>query len=254
MKKTDSPEKFSGQGVLEEAGLPKMRPLYRVAGVAVIGMLALIAVQIAAFIVWPVPEDVAGWFALLQSNAIAGLIHLDVIYAMNNIIIAVMFFGLYMSLRKKNEALTLIALLLGLMGVASYLSSNPAFEMLNLSGQYAQSASDSARGMVLASGGAALARWEGTSFLAYYMLNALSLIITGGVMLKSSIYGKTAAVLCIASGILTLVPSTAGEIGQYFSLASLAPWLIFSAMAGVKFLKLSRINGGEMQALQAAAQ
>ncbi len=228
--------------IRREAELPKWAPLYRIAGVAAIVMLVLMPIQIAVFTIWPTPSSVPEWFRLFKDNWLLGLMHLDLLYIINNIIVAIMCLAFCMSLRQKHEALLMIALLAGLLGIGAYFSSNSAFEMLDLSRQFAQSASDAEKAIHLAAGQVMIAQWKGTAFDIYYELNAVSLLIMAGVMFKSAVYGKTMAAFGFLSGLLMLIPSTAGMIGRVFALASLVPWAVFSAMSARKWLRLFRLG------------
>ncbi len=226
-----------------EVGLPGWGQLYRIAGIATIAMLILIPIQIAVYTIWPTPKSVPEWFQMLQSSWLLGLMHLDLLYIVNNTIVAVMYLAFYLSLRQKNEALLLLALMSGLLATAAYYSSNPAFEMLSLSRQFAISVSEPERSVFLAAGQALIAQWKGTAFDIYYILSAICLIIIAVVMFKSAIYGKAMAAIGLSSGILMLIPSTVDTLGVYFSLASLVPWVVFSALAAIQFLRLSRSGG-----------
>lgn len=225
-----------------EIGLLKWGELYRIAGIATIVMLILIPVQITVYTIWPIPASTLEWFRLFQSNWVLGLMHLDVLYILNNTIVAIMYLAFYMSLRRKNEVLMLLAVLAGLLATAAYYSSNPAFEMLSLSRQFSAIDAEPQRAMLLAAGQALIAQWKGTAFDVYYILSAACLIIIARTMFKSVVYGKFMAVIGLSSGILMLIPSTVGNIGIYFSLASLVPWMIFSVQAAVRFLRLSRMT------------
>ncbi|OQB20473.1 MAG: hypothetical protein BWY11_02313 [Firmicutes bacterium ADurb.Bin182] len=228
--------------IQSEAGLPKWGSLYGIAGIATILMLVLIPVQIAVFTIYPTPGSATGWFQLFKDSWILGLAHLDILYIVNNTIVAVMYVAFYFSLRRKNEGWLLIALVTGLLATAAYYSSNPAFEMLSLSRQFFESSQGLERAALEGVGRALIAQWKGTSFDIYYILSAICLIIIAAVMFKSAIYGKIMAAIGLSSGILMLIPSSAGTLGRYFSLASLVPWVVFSIMAAKKFLNLSRIS------------
>ncbi len=236
-----SPTDVEQTSLQSEAELPKWRLLYRIAGVATVAMLILIPVQIAIFTIWPTPKNTTEWFELFQSSWILGLMHLDFLYIINNTIVAVMYLAFYLSLRRKNEALMLIALLTGLLGTAAYYSSNPAFEMMSLSRLFTGSAAEPQRSALLAAGQVLIAQWKGTAFDVYYILSAICLILIAAVMFKSAVYGKVMAAIGLSSGILMLIPSTAGTLGLFFSLASLVPWMVFSAMAAARFLRLGSV-------------
>lgn len=215
------------------------KPLYKAAGFASIIMLFIMVAQIIIYILWPPPETAIDFFYLFQSNWLLGLLSLDLLYILNNTILIVIYLALYFSLRRINEAVMLIGLVLGLVGISAYFASNMSFEMLSLSNQYATISSEYYRTALLGAGAALLAVYKGTAFNVYYVLNAITLLIFAFVMLRSDIFSKATAIIGIISGVLMSIPSTAGAIGLVFSLGSLIPWAIFLVLISRKFFKLS---------------
>jgi hypothetical protein len=65
------------------------RTLYRAAGAAALITAVLIPIQIAVFIAYPFPDTVAGWFRLLQDDALAGLVDLDLLLVVDNVLLVV---------------------------------------------------------------------------------------------------------------------------------------------------------------------
>ena len=47
----------------------------------------LIPVQLAVFMANPFPEAVTGWFELLQDNPLAGLVDLDLLLVVDNVLL-----------------------------------------------------------------------------------------------------------------------------------------------------------------------
>jgi len=226
--------------VQAEVNLDKWKSLYKMAGFAAIAMLIIIPVQIIVFIINPIPGSIENWFSLFHNNWLLGLIHQDMLYIMNNILVALMYLAFYVALRPKNESLMTVALLLGLLGIAAYLASNKSFELLNISNLYYAASTEEQKFMLLASGQALLIGWQGTAFLIYYILNGIALIIISSVILKSMVFSRTTAVIGLISGVLMMIPSTAGTIGIIFSLASLIPWYVFSILTAKQFLRMSK--------------
>lgn len=232
------------EAYLIEADPDKWKYLYKIAGYATIIMLIIIPIQITIFTVFPFPDSIENWFNVLRDNWLLGLIHLDLLYIINNIIVAIMYLAIYFSLKQKNEGYMVIALLLGFLGTSAYFSSNKAFEMLSISNLYFNAISDTAKTTFLTAGETLLLSWKGTAFDIYYVLSGITLIIISCVMFKSSIYGKKTAAFGLSSGLLMMIPSTAGTVGLIFSLASLIPWMVFSVLVAVKFLQLGNLTLG----------
>lgn len=223
-----------------EAEPEKWALLYRLAARLAVVMLFLIPVQVIIFALFPIPETIDEFFSTFNGNWALGLLHADVLYIINNLIVGVMYLAFYFSLKRRGESLMLIALVLGLIGICAYMASNKAFELLSLSKGFSLAADEAAKNLYRAAGMAVLAEWQGTAFDVYYVLNGIALIIMAFVMLKSPLYGKRTAMIGIAAGILMAIPSTAGKLGLAFSLASLVPWIVFAAMSAKVFLALGR--------------
>lgn len=233
----------SGQvyhNAVSEAVDSRWKGLSKAGGVAALSMLALMILQIVVFVAWPPPDTVAGYFALFQENWFLGLLSMDLLYILDSVLQILIYLALYMVLRRAAESAMLIGVVLGIVGVAAYFASNPAFEMLSLGNQYAAAASETQRATFLAAGQAMFERYTGTAFDIYYVLNAVVLFIFSPVMLRSRLFSKATAYLGIAAGVLMVVPSSAGVLGLYFSLASLVPWAALLVLVGLRLLHLGR--------------
>jgi hypothetical protein len=212
--------------------------IIRTGAFAALAMLAVMIAQILIYVIWPPPETVEEFFSLFQQNKLLGLLSLDLLYLVNNALLILFYLSLFAALRKVSFSASLIALVLGLVGIAAYYASNTAFEMLSLSSQYA-TASDAQRLQYLTAGQVMLETYKGTSFDVYYVLNGIMLLILAVVMLRTSVFNKVTASFALASGLLMSIPSTAGTIGMIFALASLVPWAVFSILAALRLLTLS---------------
>jgi hypothetical protein len=230
-------------GNFDEIDLSKRSwaPLFRWSAYLSAAMLLFIPAQIVIFAVYPPPETVEGFFQLYKDNWILGLLNFDFIYILNNVILIFIYLSLAVCLFRENQAFSLTALTLGIVGAACYFPTNPAFEMLSLSRGY-WTAAPEAQAQYLAAGETLLACYKGTAFDVYYVLNAIALLLFSAAIYKSSRFSKSMGIWGLASGILMLVPSSAGIIGMMFSLLSLVPWVVFLFMLSKKFYKLSKIQ------------
>lgn len=211
---------------------PAWKPLYRIAGVAALIMVVFIPIQSIVFIVSPPPSTVIGWFTLFQNNKLLGLLDMDLLLIVDQVLMGLILLALYTALRRASQSFMAIALTAGLVGIAAYFASSTAFNMLSLSDQYAAATTDAQRSLFLASGQATLAIWQGTAFDVGYVLEGVALLIIAVVMLRSMLFNKVTAFVGILLGVMSLLPPTAGTIGLVFSLGSLVPleiWLILIA-------------------------
>ena len=210
-----------------------LKSLFRVGGVAALIMVALVPIQIAAFVMAPQPASVADWFTLLQNNELLGLIRLDILLVVDYALFLPIFLALFFALRRTNESFIAIATVLGFSGAVIYIASNPAFSMLYLSNQYAATTADAQRSMLVAAGQAMLANFgQGTSYVASYILASIAPLIISVIMLRSKIFSKATAYTGIVAnglGLAIFVPI----FGLYLSLISvviLQVWLILIAL------------------------
>ena len=205
------------------------RPLFALAWILALVMLLLIPLQIVVFVIAPPPDTVTGFFDLFQQHPFLGLLSLDFIYLFNNAILVIIYLAIAALLFREKPVPVLLALVLGLIGIACYYPSNPAFEMLTLSTLYAQALPPD-QSLYLAAGEAVMAGYTGTAFNTYYVFNAIGLLLFATTFLRSPGFKKSIGYWGLASGGLMIVPSSAGLVGMIFSLLSLIPWVVFIAL------------------------
>lgn len=229
---------MTDSGAIAAAGRTDVRGLLRVGGWAALGSAGLIVVQIAVFAVWPPVHTVAEVFALMNENPVVGLLSLDLLYVVNNLLVWLFYVGLGAALFPVSRSAVTVAVGLGTLQMAAYLASNPAVEMLTLA--RAQATADaSARAALAAAGEALLTSWKGTAFLTYYFLGAIVLFVFFWLLRRSADFPPSTARWALASGVLMLVPSSFGTVGLVFALASLVPWSVLCVVGGRRLLRLA---------------
>jgi Domain of unknown function (DUF4386) len=211
---------------MQQTSTVNFRNLYQMAKYAGILMIVIIILQIIVFTISPPPDTVQGFFALYHQNSIIGLLSLDFLYLINNLLLVFLYLGIAAILYRENPSLVFPALMLGLIGIGCYYPSNPAFEMLILSNQY-YLATPVFQPQYLAAGEMLLAGYTGTSFNAYYVMSTLSLMLFSYALLKSNTLPRKVGLFGLIAGILMIIPSSAGLLGMIFSLLSLIPWTVF---------------------------
>jgi Domain of unknown function (DUF4386) len=200
---------------------PSWGTLYRAAGVAALITAALVPVQLAVFMAYPFPETVTGWFQLLQDNPLAGLVDLDLLLVVDNVLLVVIALALYVALRPANPSVTTMATGLWLLAIVLFIAANPALELLALSDRFATATSAPERAATVAAGEALLAGWKGTAFHVGYVLGQLAGIMIGLVMLRSGRFGRAVPSTLIAGNVV--------GFGLYLPTIGLA----ISAMSGL---------------------
>lgn len=214
------------------------QPLYRVAQFLALTMLILIPLQIVIYVIAPPPDTVKGFFELYQQNPFLGLLSLDFLYLFNNAILVIIYLAIFVLLYQEKPVTVILALILGLIGIACYYPSNPSFEMLTLSNKYFQALPEQ-QTIYLAAGEALMAGYTGTTFNVYYVLSTICLLLFAYALIKSHKFKKSVGLWGLASGFFMIVPSSAGVLGMIFSLLSLIPWVVFVALLMINFRKFA---------------
>jgi hypothetical protein len=208
------------------------KTLYRAAGGAAIVTALLIPIQIAIFAAYPYPETVRGWFGLLRENPVAGLIDLDLLMVVDNVLLVVIAVALFVALRPFNASVTTMATGLWLVAIALFIASNPAVEMLMLSERFASATTEAQRSGSLAAGQALLAGWEGTAFQVAYVVGQIAGILIGLVMLRTTVFGRVVP--------YTLIIGNLVGFGYYVPVVGLAVSAFSGVILWVWYLLIAR--------------
>jgi fumarate reductase subunit D len=211
--------------------------LYQLGGAAALITALIMPVQIIIYIIFPPPSNVIGFFMLFQENSLLGLLALDLLIIVDQILLVPIILALYAALRRANESFMAIALTIYIVGIVTYFTSNTVLEMLSLSNQYAAATTESQRLMLLAAGHVMLAIYEGTAFSLSYILLAFAGIIISAVMLRSNIFSKVTAYSGILAGVIALglfVP----KIGIFISIFSILFYEIWYILISRRLFQL----------------
>ncbi len=216
------------------------KALYRIGGAAALVIAVLIPLQAAVFIVSPPPSTVVEYFALFQKNKLLGLLDLDFLMLIDQLLMVPIILAVYVALRRTSESLMLISAALGFLGIAAYCASREAtLTLLVLSDQYAAAATDAQRTVLLAAGQAMLATYNGTAFHISYNIGQLAGVIISAVMLRGRLFNRVAAWAGILGNLVgwgLYVPT----VGIYISLFSVLGLWIWYILVGTRLLRLGR--------------
>lgn len=215
--------------VAAQTALIPWRGVLLTGAIAALGSVALILLQIVVFALHRPPATAAEFVDLMTRNPLLGLVSLDLIYSLNNVLVALVYLALVVVLWQRARSTAAIAGLLVVLGMATYLASNPSVEMLLLAREYA-AAPLADRPALLAAGEVLVAAWRGTAFLTYYVLNGIALLLVGIALLRTRALGPAVAWWAVVAGVLMLVPSTFGVLGLVMSILSLLPWCVMCVL------------------------
>lgn len=215
-------------------------PLYTIAGICSLIIALLIPISGAVYLLDPPPVTVQGLFALYQQSPLRGMLSMDLVLSLIQLIMIPMFFALYKALKPYGATTMLLATVFFLLSLLLYFFSREImYTMLALSNQYAAATTDIERNTLLAAGQTLLAMYNGTSFHASYIIGQAAGIAISIVMLRHKAFSKGGAWAGIIGNIVgygLYVP----VVGVYISLFSVIGLEIWYIMVGIRLLKCRR--------------
>jgi hypothetical protein len=218
--------------------MESMKPIHKAGAFSAFLIAAFIPLQMAVFFIWPPPMAAIDWFRLFQMNKLVGLLDMDLLLIVDQILTIFIYLALYESLKKYSPSLIKIAAVLGFISIATYFSSGSAFEMLRFSNMYTSAMTDTQKSLAITGGELALANWQGTAFDVAYVISGIAFLLISIVMFQSNAFGKLISYLTLVIGVLMLIPPTAGSIGMALAVASVFPLWFWAILIGREFNKL----------------
>ncbi len=221
------------------AGEDRWNYLYRTAAIAALISVALFLFQIVAFFVWPPPSTVSGHFALLQSRPLIGLVSLDFLIIVDEVLAIPICLALYLSLRRVHESVMLIATAFSAVSIVCFLVATPALNMLYLRQQYVAASNAAERDELLGAGQAVLSSWLGTPYQTGYVVGSIAMILVSFVMLRSEIFSRFTAYAGILAGVVgfgVYVP----KVGVFISILSVVGMQVWYLMIALALLRVSK--------------
>jgi hypothetical protein len=209
------------------------KPLIKLGAVGALITAVLIPIQAIVFIVWPPPIEgtVIEWFTLFNKNWLIGLLSLDLLLVVDYGLLIPIILCLYVLLKKVNEPLILLGVVLFFVAISTYIPSNTMLEMWKLSKEYTKATTEADKAVLLAAGKAMTTTYVGTAFHSSYIIGQLAGIIVSFVMLKSKVFSKPTAYAGIignAVGYGLYIPT----VGIYISLISvIGLWMWYILIA-----------------------
>ena len=221
---------------------PRWKDLYNIGAIASILQLVIVILAVAAFFIWPYAPGFTSTeavFTAIQNDRLGGLMALDFFLLAGSLVSVVTYLAMYVSLKRVNESLALIALALGLIAVAALIPARPISEIITLSDRYAAATTDAERNLVLAAGESLLALFNGTSWLIYYFLGPISGLISSFLMLRSRFFKKATAYVGLVTSIVAcgiLLPG----LGAILAMLSMLGYMIWNVQLALEFFRLGR--------------
>ncbi len=208
---------------------------------------SLFTIVIVAFIGGP-PSTIDECFSMVNENRLNGLLRLDVLTVFVMPLYYLLFYSLYVALKKTNYELVTISTILIFVGLTLFLATPSVFSYLHLSDKFAAATTDQQRNQILAAGEAILASdmWHGTGARIGGLLLQSGATLISFVMLKCNVFNKLTAHTGIVTHGLDLIHIIIGFFlpGIAVMLMAIAGplYLLWFALIGTRLFKLALIK------------
>jgi hypothetical protein len=166
-----------------------------------------VPLQVALFIAVPPPtsHSVGAWFDLFNTNPVIGLLSLDLLMMVEQVLAVPIILALFLLLHRATASMALLGAAGWLMGAVLFLSSNTGFEMLALARGYAGAGPADQAAYIAAGQGMLASYWDmGTSFVFGYVLSAVGGIVLGAALLRAGTLGRATGWLLVVANVLGL--------------------------------------------------
>jgi hypothetical protein len=190
------------------------------------------------------PMGALEWFTLLENNKAVALILLGLVDMINFLLVGLLFTAIYIALRKADKLVMNFAIILTVVSISLFISSNQMVGIAQLSDKYHAAASTAQSSIYLASAEALVANIQGMGWYASLFLIYLDGFMISMVMRRNDVFNKATAWAGIFANsfglllfpMLLLAPSLAW-IPPSFSAPFRLTWYILIAL---RLFKLSK--------------
>jgi hypothetical protein len=221
--------------------------IFRFGSIAAIMSALSIAFAIVAYFIWPYKgntSSIEDIFSVLQTDRIGGLIALDVSMLIIGPITIVMFLAIFSVVRRVDEPIALLALILNLMAIALVIVCRPLVELVMLSDQFALATDANEKSRILAAGEVLRTQLDGTAWAVQTAFLMIAGLINNTLMLRTAYFKKRTAwtgIVISAIGLPFFLPEI-GVLFLFLNTIGSIPWCIFVASDLFKISKAVSIQ------------
>ncbi len=218
------------------------KKIFTLGSIAAILSAVSIAFAIVAYFIWPYKgntSSIADILTVLQTDRIGGLIALDVSMLIIGPITILMFLAIFSVLRRVDEPIALLALILNMMAIALVIVCRPLVELVMLSDQFALATDAIEKSRILAAGEVLRTQLDGTAWAIQTAFLMIAGLINNTLMLRTKYFKKRTAwagIVISAIGLPFFLPEI-GLVFLFLNTIGSIPWCIFVA---IDFFRISR--------------
>jgi hypothetical protein len=221
--------------VEEESGFVfSGKKIFTPGSIAAILSALSIAFAIVAYFIWPYKgntSSIEDILTVLQTDRLGGLIALDVSMLIIGPITILMFLAIFSVVRRVDEPIALLALILNMMAIVLVIVCRPLVEFVMLSDQFAITTDAAEKSRILAAGELLRLQLDGTAWTMQTAFLMIAGLINNTLMLRTTYFKKRTAwtgIVISAIGLPFFLPEI-GLIFLFLNTLGSIPWCIFVA-------------------------
>lgn len=214
----------------------RVKRLSRIGGFCALVCVAFWLTEFVAIIfMGPPPTAIDDWFGLFRDRGLLGLLDSYLLDAAALVALVPVFLALFAALRRQAVSLMAIATVFALIGIALWISTNPALAMLSLSKQYDAATTEAQRSTFMAAAQTLLTMQDGVGAYFGYLLFAAGGLFASFAMFRGKTFNRMTAWVGILANSCQIVepPGAAVSAGFY---KAFGPGVILIGLSGLFFL------------------
>jgi hypothetical protein len=223
------------------------RTIFLIGGVA---CMIFVAYSVATFLILYLlgspPETIEQYFAMIAENKLKGLLRLDLLTVLIMPLYYLIFYGLFVALKKTNHGLSAISAIMTVIGVTLFIAMPSVLSYIHLSDRFAAAVTEAEKNQLLAAGEAVWASdiWHGTGSLVGGLLLQSGALLFSVVMLKSNVFSKLTAITGIVMYGLDLIHIIfllfIPVVGNLIMYVAGTLYLLWFPLVGIRFFKMAK--------------
>jgi hypothetical protein len=218
------------------------------AAVCMILIVYSIVTMILLLTLGPPPESVEECYYMLRENQLNGLLRLDILTIFILPLYYLLFFSIYIALKKEDHGLVSLSTIIVFAGVTLVLATPSVLSLLDLSDKFDGATSAFEKSQLLAAGESIMASdiWHGTGARIGGLLLQSGAVAISVLMLKTNIFNKLTAITGIVTHGLDLLHIIIGFFlpviaGILMAIAGTL-YLLWFSLVGIRLNKLSHLD------------
>lgn len=223
----------------------RWRNLCKMGGASALIIALLLIGESIVYALLPSTNTPIEIFSLFQRNWLLGLLHFDLLGMIAYLFFIPFTLALYATMKRTDESLMLVAVVLFFIGVAAFFATNTGFSALSLSHQYEIAKTQEERLLLLAACQAMITLFNVNAFLVSYVIVSAAWVMIGVAMLQATVFSRLASYASLLAGACGIIAVLLEHISENtvgtaiaFYFAAIVFLFIWCVTAGTRLYRM----------------